>query len=67
MARPTQLLQLSDDDLSSLTKLLKSGDSTARTPTRARILDLLHRGTHPDLIAQLLRVGVATVYNVKRR
>jgi transposase len=31
------------------------------------VLDLLHRGQHPDAIAATLQVTAATVYNLKRR
>lgn len=67
MARPTQHIQLSASELGSLTTILSSGETRAQTQTRARILDLLHRQTHPDEVARLLRVGVATVFNVKSR
>lgn len=39
----------------------------ARAQTRARILLLLHRGRTPDEAAAALQVGVATVFNIKRR
>jgi len=35
--------------------------------TRARVLDLLHRGRHPDEIAATLSLSVPTVFNIKRR
>lgn len=47
--------------------LLRRGTAPARTQTRARILDLLHRGQHPDQIAEILQVSGATVFNIKRR
>ena len=67
MARPVQYIQLSDSELGSLTTILSGGETRAQTQTRARILDLLHRRTHPDEISRLLRVGIATVFNVKSR
>jgi len=67
MARPTQHIQLSDSELGSLITILSGGETRAQTQTRARILDLLYRQTHPEEIAHLLRVGVATVFNVKSR
>jgi transposase len=67
MARPKQSFQLSDEDLSSLTNILSGGTTTARTQTRARALDLLHRSFEPESIASILRIGIATVYNIKRR
>jgi transposase len=50
-----------------LKTLLRRGTAPARTQTRARILDLLHRGQHPDQIAEILQVSGATVFNIKRR
>ena len=67
MARTPQRIQLSDDDLRSITTILSQGTAAARTHTRARVLDLLHRGQHPNAIATMLRVSTATVYNIKRR
>jgi putative transposase len=67
MARTAQPLKLSKQDLRSLTTLLRSGSTKARTQTRARVLDLLHRGQRPDDIAQTLRLSSATVFNIKRR
>lgn len=67
MARKAQPINLSDDDLRSLKTLLRRGSTPARTQTRARVLDLLHRGQHPDTIAATLQVTTATVYNLKHR
>jgi putative transposase len=67
MARPTQSLKLSAFDLRSLTTLLRRGSTPARTHTRARVLDLLHRGHHPGDIAATLGLSSATVFNIKRR
>lgn len=67
MARKAQPIHLSDDERRSLQTLLQRGTTTARTQTRARVLDLLHRGQHPDAIAETLQVSTATVYNVKGR
>ncbi len=39
----------------------------ARVQTRARVLDLLHRQRSPSDIAAVLQVGIATVFNLKRR
>ncbi len=54
-------------ELRSLTTIIRRGTTTARTQTRARILDLLHRNQHPSEIAALLQVSVQTVFNIKRR
>jgi putative transposase len=67
MAGTAQLLKLRKNELRSLTTIIKRGATTARTQTRARILDLLHRGQHPNEIASLLQVSLQTVFNVKRR
>lgn len=67
MTRTIQLIKLRKNELRSLTTISKRGTTAARTQTRARILDLLHRGQHPDEIASLLQVSRQTVFNVKRR
>ena len=67
MARKARPIKLSDDDFRSLKTLLRRGSTSARTQTRARVLDLLHRGQHPDAIAETLQVTTATVYNLKQR
>jgi transposase len=67
MPRKRQIIQLSETDRSSLTTILTKKETSAREQTRARILDLLHRREHPETIHQLLKVGVATVYNLQKR
>lgn len=67
MARQAQLITLSSNDTRSLKTLLTRGKASARTLSRARILELLHRGQSPASIAALLQVSQPTVYNVKRR
>lgn len=67
MARKAQPIKLSDSELRSLTTLLRRGTSSARTQTRARVLDLLNRGQHPRRIAETLGLSNATVFNIKRR
>ncbi len=67
MARTAQLITLSKDELRSLTTLLSRGTTPARVQTRARILDLLHRQHAPADIVAVLQVGVATIFNIKRR
>lgn len=67
MARTAQPIKLRKNELRSLTSIISRGATTARTQTRARILDLLHRGQHPEAIASLLKVSCQTVFNVKRR
>lgn len=67
MTRTAQLLKLSTDEQTSLTTTLRRGTTPARVQTRARVLDLLHRGRHPDEIAATFGVSVQTVFNIKRR
>jgi len=67
MARPAQPIKLPKNELHSLTTIIKRGTTAARTQTRARILDLLHRGQHPEAISSVLQVSLQTVFNVKRR
>lgn len=67
MARKAEPIELSTDERRSLKTLLRRGTSAARVQTRARVLDLLHRGQHPDNIAATLSLSVPTVFNIKRR
>ena len=67
MARTAHPLRLADNDLHALRTLLRCGTTAARTQTRARVLDLLHRGQSPPRIADTLQVSSATVFNIKRR
>lgn len=67
MPRNRQIIQLSKQEQSSLTKILTKKETSAREQTRARVLDLLARGEHPNSIANLLKVGIATVYNIQKR
>ncbi len=67
MARTAQPIKLGENELRSLTTIIRRATTIARTQTRARILDLLHRGQHPRAIAALLQVSLQTVFNVKRR
>ena len=67
MPKTAQPVSLNDDELRSLTTLTRRGKAAARVQTRARVLLLLHRGSTPDAVASALSVGVATVFNVKRR
>jgi len=67
MARKPQLIKLTSDELRSLKTSLTKGTTSARVQTRARILDLLHRQRTPMDISTVLGVGVATVFNLKRR
>ncbi len=50
-----------------MTKVLTKKETSAREQTRARVLDLLARTEHPKTIANLLKIGIATVYNIQKR
>jgi putative transposase len=67
MARQTEFIELSEQEQSSLKTFFRSGKSSNRQQTRARILDLLSKQTPPPEIARLLGCALPTVYNVKRR
>ncbi len=67
MPRKRQIIQLSKTEQSSLTQILTKKETSAREQTRARVLDLLARKEHPDKVANLLKVGIATVYNLQKR
>lgn len=67
MARKAAPVELSTDELRSLKTLLRRGTSAARVQTRARVLDLLHRGQHPQAIAATLSLSLPTIFNIKRR
>jgi len=67
MPRKAQPITLSSNDSRSLKTLLTRGTASVRTLSRARILDLLHRGQPSADIAAVLQVTPQTVFNVKRR
>jgi len=67
MPRKRQIIQLSETEQSSLTLILTKKETSAREQTRARVLDLLARTEPPAQIALLLKVGIATVYNLQKR
>jgi putative transposase len=67
MPRKAEPVELSTDELRSLKTLLRRGTSAARVQTRARVLDLLHRGQHPQAIAATLNLSLPTIFNIKRR
>lgn len=50
-----------------MTNILSKGKSTARVQTRGRVLDLLHRAEQPARIAEIMQVGIGTVYNLQKR
>lgn len=67
MPRKRQFISLSKKEQSSLTKILTKKETSAREQTRARIIDLLSRKEPPETIANLLKAGIATVYNLQKR
>ena len=67
MPRKRHIIQLSETEQSSLTNILTKKATSAREQTRGRVLDLLARTEHPKTIAKLLKVGLATVYNLQSR
>lgn len=67
MARQTEFIELSKAEQSSLKTFFRSGSSSNRQQTRARIIDLLSKQTPPPEIARLLGCALPTIYNVKRR
>jgi transposase len=67
MPRKAQPVELSTDELRSLKTILRRGTTAARVQTRARVLDLLHRGQHPQAIAATLGLSTQTIFNIKRR
>jgi transposase len=67
MTRTARPVVLSSNETRSLKNLLTRGAAPARTLSRARILDLLHRGRQPAEVAAALQVSRQTVYNVRRR
>lgn len=62
-----QIINLTETELGSLTNILSRGGSRAREQTRARILDLSHRGHHPGEIAKALKVCRTTIYGIRNR
>ena len=67
MPRKRQIIQLSETEQSSLTQILTKKETSARQQTRARVLDLLACNEPSAQIANLLKVGIATVYNIQKR
>lgn len=61
------VVTLSDDEQTRLTRLLKKERLAARQRQRAQILLLAHDGRTDADIAQILRVGTATVARTRRK
>jgi transposase len=58
---------LSEADLTTLDQLVHKGKDSARKLTRARALQFLHQGQHPQQISQSLGISLATVFNLRKR
>ena len=67
MARKAQPITLNSNETRSLKNILSRGTTSARTLSRARILDLLHRQKQTGDIVEALQTSRQTIYNVKRR
>jgi transposase len=50
-----------------LEELISKGRSSAREQARARVIDLLDREKTPAEIADIMNIGLATVYNIRNR
>lgn len=67
MSRIATPFVLTDGDLTILKQLVRTGKDSARKLTRARALQFLHQGRHPDQISESLDISVATIFNLKKR
>mgnify|MGYP000227360946 CR=1 FL=1 len=68
MPRPKKhVVELTDEQRSSLLDLLKKGEAKARMLTRARILLLSAEGKTDRWIADALKVNPQTVRNIRKR
>lgn len=67
MSRIATPFILADADLITLKHLVSKGKESARKLARARALQFLHQGQHPQQISDLLGISVATLFNLKKR
>ena len=67
MAGNRYTIQLTDKERERLTRLIRSGTSSTRIVTRARILLKIDEGWNAPRVAAALDVGEGTVYRIKRR
>ncbi|GAB3550853.1 helix-turn-helix domain-containing protein [Spirosoma fluminis] len=67
MSRIATPFVLTDGDLTILKQLVRTGKDSARKLTRARALQFLHQGKHPDQISESLDISVATIFKLKKR
>ena len=61
------IIDLTEDESAGLTKLVKTGQASARKITRARILLLAAEGKTDQVIADVLKVGVRTVERTRQK
>ena len=67
MSRIATPFVLADPDMITLKQLVSKGKESARKLTRARALQFLHQGQHPQQISDSLGISVATLFNLKKR
>lgn len=67
MSRTATPFVLADADLIALKQVVSKGKTSARKLARARALQFLHQGQHPQQISDLLGISVATLFNLKKR
>lgn len=60
-------IDLTPQDRRRLEEMIGKGRSSAREQSRARVIELLDRGKSPAAIADVMNMGLATVYNIKKR
>jgi transposase len=61
------IIDLTEDERAELTKLVKTGQASARKINRARILLLASEGKTDLVIADVLKVGVRTVERTRQK
>jgi putative transposase len=67
MSRIATPFILADAELIALKQLVRTGKQSARKLTRARALQFLHQGQHPQQISDSLGISLATLFNLKKR
>jgi len=67
MPKKIYIVDLTEEEHTSLLDLIKSGEHSARKLNRARILLLANEGETDEKIAQVLHTSVPTVQRTRRR
>lgn len=67
MPKKIYIVDLTEEERTSLLDLIKSGEHSARKLNRARILLLANEGETDEKIAQVLHTSVPTVQRTRRR